>query len=500
MTITTDIASMPMVWVIPLALYLLTFVLAFRDRAPLSVRNAFFCGLSASIIYAVISVHLQLAHTFIGMALALLSFFLLAYGCHRLVFEKRPEASKLTSYYIYLSVGGALGGVFNSLAAPVIFNGAYEFTISIIAALITLCAVAYGDSVKSMLNPKNLIGKQIEAIAIALALIAGMLVYYTTGNMYAWIIGVMLTLIGFIYIKEQGRLLTLTTIILMLIPVFLVFRGSDILLQERNYFGVKRVSEKFGVRDFVHGTTNHGSQILEEKYRLTPITYYNPTGPAADIFRVAQMENPQANSLILGLGIGGLSCLADKNSSLTYIEIDPDVIRLAEDRNFFTFVSDCGPKETMIAGDGRLELAKLADQSYDLLFMDAFSSDSIPFHLITVEAVKLYLQKLKEDGFIAFHISNRYFTLSPELAAIARDLDLKIIGRSQADGVVAGTNYGYSGTTYYIMTKNQKVIDRFKQQETGWAEFTREIPTKAWHDDHINVIRSFKFVRGWDHD
>lgn len=493
MKITTDIASMPLIWVIPLALYLLTFVMAFRDRAPVSVQSAFGLGLAFTLLFAACSIHLSIGHTLIGMLAALLSFFTLAYACHRKLFEDRPDAQHLTAYYIYLSVGGAIGGIFNSLVVPNVLTGAYEYDFALILALITLAFSA--GYIKRQPIFKTLVNYPLTPMLTAMGIVVLLAYFFFLPMASIWIIGLMLIIAALPMIPTNRALFTTVASILLCIPVFFSYANVKPLLQERNYFGVKRVLQNGGERHFTHGTTNHGSQILEEKYRLTPVTYYNPTSPAADIMKVAGKRTKNPDIMIMGLGIGGLTCLTDKNAKVGFIEIDPDVIRLAEDRNYFTFVSDCGPKEkTMIVGDGRLQLAKQPDNTFDLLFMDAFSSDSIPFHLMTVDAVNGYLQKLKPDGMLAFHISNRYFVLSAELAAVARDAGIHIYARSQQGGFIPGTKYPYSGTDYMVMTKNPDILKRLQAEHSDWHEYTGKLPVHAWRDDYVNVIRAFKFV------
>jgi spermidine synthase len=496
MTITTDIASIPLVWIIPLALYLLTFVIAFREHAPLSIKVTLPIAISVSMVFLVLELYPPASISIYGLAFALLSFFVTAYVCHRYLFELRPDTCHLTSYYIYMSLGGALGGVFNSVIAPVVFNGAYEFPLALALTLGLLSCHMDRAQIIKFWQTRNFSKLQnnffsIEALILA-AIASCLLLYFILGSKEYWIIMLVLTCVSIPLVVVQKKTFALLVTFLAICPIIFHLSNESLIHKERNYFGVIRVIDVGDLRGFMHGTTNHGTQIKSGNFHLTPITYYNPTSPIADAFRTVQDVHPSANIMVLGLGIGGLSCLTEKTSTLSYIEIDPAVVKLAENKDLFTFVSDCGPKETMIVGDGRLELAKIPDHSLDLLVMDAFSSDSIPFHLITRDAVKMYLTKMKPDSLIVYHVSNRFFNLFPELAAIARDLNLKTEARFQTAGKLPDSDYNYAPTIYVALSTSQDMLDTLNARNSDWIDISKlPMPEKAWTDDFVNVLRAF---------
>jgi hypothetical protein len=285
----------------------------------------------------------------------------------------------------------------------------------------------------------------------------------------------------------------IVALILALHPGFDWRHVQGALAWKRNFFGVMKVADfpGTGVRMFMHGTTVHGAQPLDPKYRLMPVSYYyNKLTPASDVFALLDQRPGPQKIADLGLGIGVIACYRKPGRSIDFYEIDPDVQAIAENPKFFTYLSDCGTPYKVIIGDGRLKIAKAADHSYDMIFLDAFSSDNIPVHLITREAFDLYRHKLKPDGIIAVNVSNRHLTLEPILAAAARDLGMRALFLSKRDGKIEGTKMQFPGTMFGVLAPQQKTLDPLVAR--GWHPWALEEGREAWRDDFSNIVSAIR--------
>jgi hypothetical protein len=415
--VTTDIAAVPLLWIIPLAAYLITFMIAFAKRPlighrlalllqPLAVLPAlllFFWGLNEA--------------TWWVMALHFCAFFLTALVCHGELARTRPDSRHLTEFYLLLSLGGVLGGMFNALLAPMVFTTTVEYPMVMTVALL-LRPRTGSDSGRARLLDLLLPAGWFAA----LVLLAKATQKDVTSDDLALIstITLVLALVCVLAIARPIRFGLMVTAIVAagwLVPQF----TEDTIFANRNFYGILRVvdDEDDHMRTIYHGTTQHGAQLLTPSLRLKPITYYVAGSPIAQVFEGVTARHPDANIAVVGLGAGTLACLAAKGERLTFYEIDPAVEMVARDPKLFTFLRDCPPRLDVVLGDGRLTMAKAPAHGYDLIVLDAFTSDAVPMHLLTSEAARLYRAKLKDDGVVIFNISNRYLDLAPALGAVA---------------------------------------------------------------------------------
>lgn len=421
--LTTDIASIPLLWVVPLGLYLLTFSLCFSTRRWLPLASSS----RALVLPAAISVMMMAASTSTPLWLAigahLAAFFLAAMVCHGRLADDRPRPGRLTEFFLLMSLGGVLGGAFNAIAAPLLFPGLIEYPL----ALVLACALRLpvGEARPAPLARDLL-------FAAALTLLTGAL--------------------GYLVPPRLGRIDSTTIALVFLLPILLTYRSLEhprrfalgmaavlagsvvyrgqfgqVLDRGRSFYSVVSVTidNENRYRQIVHGNVVHGRQATDPARREVAIGYYHREGPLGSILTLPHGERIG----VVGLGVGTMATYARAGERWSFFEIDPLVARIAEDDRYFTFLKDArarGADVRLVLGDARLQMVRTEDASLDLLLLDAFSSDAIPAHLLTREALALYLRKLSPAGRLGFHVSNRFVDLRPVLAALGADAGLTV--------------------------------------------------------------------------
>jgi len=492
--IATDIASAPLIWVIPLALYLATFVVVFRERALVPAPVL----LTAHAVAVVLAL-LQLAQTekmtwFYSAGFGVAAFVTATLVAHRTLYERRPEAADLTGFYMWMSVGGVLGGIFAALIAPRIFSEVFEYPL--LLALSFACRPGALDFGR---ESRRLWLAMAAFLAGAAALIAwGPDLFDMAGITFGdWgkTAGVALLIaLAAVPAIRHPPLLLLVAVGLYLTVVVLpsgVHRG----VAERSYFGVYRViqSEDGEFNVLQNGTTLHGAQRIRDArghpvVSTEPVTYYYPYGPMASAVRLASMMAAayryEPKFGVIGLGAGSLACHSASGEKWRFFEIDPVVVAIAKGPSF-TYLANCQPKADIVLGDARLTFAKEPDASYDLLIVDAFSSDAIPMHLLTTEALRLYASKLKPNGAAVLHISNRYLDLEQVLAATipAAGLYGVTIEDRHDDG------YAVTASTVVAVAKSESVANSFRI-----IPGERDLPAprlRPWTDDFSDILAPF---------
>jgi hypothetical protein len=496
--ITTDVASAPLLWVIPLSIYLATFVLAFQTRLPLPMWLLLPAQLAA-VLFALLELA-QVKHDkwLLTSGAGVAAFFLAALVAHRTLFLKRPSAGYLTEFYLWMSFGGVLGGLFAALIAPRLFSEVFEYPLLIALSL------ACRPGVFSV--PR-------ERTVRELIWIVGLLA-----------VGMMLIMKGTVYVGQQGwtfgdwgwtpvlaLIFAVATVALwgygarQLVTAMLIFAAIVILPSavkrgqaQRSYYGVYRVSQSedgdFNV--LTHGTTLHGAQRIRSLdghlvSDVTPGTYYYPGSPMAAAVKIVQArldeEGETGRFGVIGLGAGSLSCYSRKHEQWRFFEIDPLVVDIAEKSNHFTFLANCQPKPDVMIGDARLTLEKEPDNSFDLIIVDAFTSDAVPVHLMTAEALQLYARKLTDKGVVVLHISNRYLDLDSVLGAtlpLVPQLKGLIVSDDKADG-----SYAQNTSTIAVFSKDQAALDPFRAVE-GAQDFHAG-GVSPWTDDASDILGPF---------
>jgi hypothetical protein len=504
--ITTDVASAPLLWVLPLALYLLTFVLVFRDRSLISREALLFLHLVALVI-ALIALSFQTNDWFIISFTGVAVFFTTAMLAHRTLYEARPAPVHLTEFYLWMSFGGALGGMFTALVAPRLFSEIYEYP------LLLALSMACRPGALSFLFSRDRRKLQDELIVLWLIAAVGVLIIWWLPTLAAhwravpvWVLRVgatpmvvmALAAVLLVNVSHAPRQLVAAGLMcLALVTLPSTVRHADSQITQRSYFGVYRVADTSeGYRTLVHGTTLHGAQRAydeegKEVEDLVPTTYYYPGSPMGRTIakrrEILAAKGQKGRYGIVGLGTGSSACHKQEGESWKFFEIDPVVIKIASNPKNFTFISKCQPDIDIAVGDARLTIAKEADSSFDLFIIDAFTSDAIPVHMLTKEAVQLFLDKLKPDGVVLLHTSNRYLDLNSVLAAIQKELPEGTAGIAMQDA--GGDGYGETSSTVVIFAKSEGALQPYRSLE-GALDLD-DGGLRAWTDDYSDILGAF---------
>lgn len=412
--ISTDVGAIPLVWVVPLALYLLSFVLTFARRPLAATPVLRFLCLGALAVLGAVFAGLTGAHVGLwGVAGLIAAFFVVALFAHARLYAARPEGRHLTLFYLVMSVGGALGGFFNSILAPVIFDSLAEGGVTTLLAATLVVSPAMWPT-----RRQALFGAAV-GVAAATILVSAVAVFRVTDWLTLRL--TMFALAAFVAITLRRHLpaAAIAMVTVMVAGICLVPSGD--ILRDRSFFGTHRVMDADGLRQYVNGTTIHGAEQLSDyaSARPAPQFYYHRNGPMAQVLASAVGEQARRVGIV-GLGAGALACYRREGQAWTFYEIDAAVDRIARDPRLFTFLSACAPDVPTRLGDARMVLAQEGRQPrYDLLVIDAYGSDAVPMHLTTHEAMRLYLDRLAPDGVLLYHISNRYYEIERPLARSA---------------------------------------------------------------------------------
>ena len=417
-------------------------------------------------------------------SLHLLTFFVTAMVCHRELADARPRAEYLTEFYLWMSLGGLLGGVYNVLLAPALYDRVLEYPFAMIIAL------GLRPAWRSVGTPhvRPLMLDLLAPLALFGVIIGGF--YLPTppadwGNYGVYFYLGVAALVAASFYKRPLRL-ALAAGAIFLAADLGIYTGDDNLFQVRSFFGVYRVRRWEEYSILQHGTTTHGAQSITIDRRTEPLTYYHREGPLGDIFRlVTDSLAPRAVALV-GLGAGTTACYSRPGERWTYFEIDPVVVTIAQSPSLFTYLTECQPEVRIVLGDARRSLMDASDSSFDLIALDAFSSDAIPVHLITREALQLYLRKLRPGGVVAFHISNRYLDLRHVLVELARDARLagalldRDVNESQRRKL-------YYGSRWVTVARNAYTLAPLVKQ-AGWQVLAPSASVRVWTDDYSDVL------------
>ncbi len=485
--LSTDIASVPFLWVVPLALYLLTFVFVFARRPLLSRRIMLALHVVLTIVL-LLSLGAETARRPAAIAtFHLLAFFVTAMVCHRELADARPRAEFLTEFYLWMSLGGLLGGVFNVLLAPLLYDHVVEYPFALILAL----------GLRPMARER---ATDRRALLLDFALPLLVFGFITVGYLlptppgkwgdyalYAYLLVAALATAAFF---PRPLRLALGAAALYL-GIDAGARASDnTIYQARSFFGVYRVRHWGNYLLLQHGTTTHGGQSLLASRKTEPLTYYHREGPLGDLFRLTTDSVAPRQVALVGLGTGTTACYSRPGEQWQYYEIDPLVVAIAKSPQLFSYLRECQPNVRVVLGDARLSLAAAPDSSFELIVLDAFSSDAIPVHLVTREALQLYARKLRPGGIVAFHISNRYLDLRPVLIELARDARMAgaMVDR---DVTAAEKEKLFYGSRWVVLATSAHTLAPLVRQ-AGWSVLPPSAPVRIWTDDYSDVLHVMK--------
>lgn len=488
--ITTDLAAIPLMWVLPLAIYLLTFVLVFARRQ--WVPHGFMIRLLPYLL-------LPMAILFFGrperlewviIPAHLLTFFVATMICHGELVRRRPPAERLTEFYLMMSIGGVLGGVFNAMLAPRLFSGIIEYPLVMALVCFVLPRSTSGvDTPRE--RRRDLAVPAVLAVLVAVALGILHATSFDRAGATLMITFAVLVLVCFTFKGRSIRFGLCYAVMLVALGLLGDLRTGDALHAERNFFGVKKVvlDQAGRLRLLVHGTTSHGCQAIDPGHAREPSAYYHRTGPIGDLFTVFNEVGAGSRVGVIGLGAGAVAAYTQPGQFFTFYEIDPAVERIACDPRYFTYLSDCRGRCDIVLGDGRLEVAKASPGEFQLFLLDAFSSDSVPTHLLAREAVELYLSKLADHGVLAFHISNRFFDFEPLLAKVADDLGMACLAKFDTNVTRAQQTFGKLSSHCVVMARHADDLRALAAK--GWHVPNGRPEIRAWTDQYSDVVGLF---------
>lgn len=500
--LTTDIVAMPLLWVLPLGLYLLSFVIAFSTMQ----RPTQIITLIAPVVLLAVGGLGLLSSGGGSMTIALASLamlFVVATALHGYLYHLRPATQHLTLFYLVMSAGGVLGGLFAALFAPLLFDWVYEHPILILAAaaLLPLPALFPWDK-WLMLEPRAARIAMLLAVALALFATKQMVAHWggvIEGATAGW--GIAIFVIGILVIGWRWAFVSVLALLMIGVGGWDTIQESFTGARVRSYFGVYTVTDypQSNQRRLAHGTTLHGLQRTDAAHRRDPTTYYgHQSGVGLTLDKADRLAGPNASIGIVGLGAGTLACYRKPGQHWTIFEIDPVMVDIARDPSKFTFLSDCAGDTPIVIGDARLQLANQPAGRFDVIVIDAFSSDAIPLHLLTKEAISIYARAMKPDGILLIHISNRFFGLEPVLAAEAKArgwasairLDPGPIGDKYAYSDLAGSNWvALTATPERLTQLTGGLRPRKDSQDPGaWVPLEARPNFERWTDDYASTL------------
>jgi SAM-dependent methyltransferase len=448
--VTTDIASVPLLWVLPLALYLMSFIFAFAKKQLVSApvwSNAL--ALSAAVV-AVLTLADISGPPWLVIGAHMLLLFLASVVCHRALAVRRPHVSRLTEFYLLLSIGGVLGGAFNGLLAPVVFDDLFEYPLAI--GLVCLARTGMRTSDANGVKAGGLLRDALFAAAISVVLLVGML--------------------------HGGNL-------------------GTTLWADRGFFGVLKVTREREGRHqlLVSGRAMHGKQALDPAKARVPLAYYHPTGPAGDVLGPLPSRDLRLASRrvgVIGLGIGSLAAYARPGDDWTFFEINPAVVEVAHAHFTYLKAAEEVAKVHLEVGDARLRLREGEPARFDVLVLDAFSSDAVPIHLVTREALAVYRRALRPGGLLLAHLTNEHVRLPPAFGALAREAGMIAITRSDAN-VEGEALAGKAASEWVLLTESRGELDLFVRASKDWKPLSAPPSQSVWTDDYANVLGALRF-------
>ena len=486
--ITTDVVAMPLLWVLPLGLYLLSFSIAFAvRRGPADVLTRI--APMTILLFGGVMMGGYQAVPWVNLLVALLLLFMASVALHTALYRLRPSPERLTGFYLAMAAGGALGGVFAALVAPVVFDWTYEFPLLVLAAGALVPQSYLTAGLRAMwTGPRRWIALAIVVVAVAVRFIG---IDAEDGPM-----GVTFLVVAAAGLAALGNR---PVYVLVLAAALVLFGGyRSVLLsiepgaRTRSYFGVYTIRDMARSRQLDHGTTVHGIQLTGSPTReRTPTTYYaSGSGIGQAMTALPRLYGPDARVGVVGLGTGTLSCYAHPGQRWTFYEIDPAIVRIARDSGRFTFLRRCLPGPRIVLGDARVSLAREAGASLDLLALDAFSSDAVPMHLMTREAFATYGRVLDRRGLLLVHISNRFLDLEPVVAANARAGGWHAV---QFDYKPSPLDAGLPSVSQWIaLSRDPATLRAMTGEVPGWTPLRPRPGFAPWTDDYSTILPLLK--------
>ncbi|MBX3226634.1 MAG: fused MFS/spermidine synthase [Labilithrix sp.] len=494
--VTTDVASVPLLWVLPLALYLLSFIVAFAKRQPIKPATYSRGTALVAAIVAAITLADVTGPAYLVIAAHMLLLFLASVVCHRGIAERRPHVTRLTEFYLLMSIGGVLGGAFNGLLAPWLFDDLYEYPIAIALVCLGRASLERAGSLDWRRIGKDVaLGAAVGLATYGLVKLGAARRIDRTGS-FGWMFGVPLV---FAFMWSARPLRYAVAIGGLLLAG--MSRGYDFgttIWADRGFFGVLKVMVDSERRShlLVSGNTMHGKQALDPEGALIPLAYYHPTGPAGDVLGPLpswDQELVPRKVAVIGLGVGSLAAYARPGDEWTFFEINPSVVEVATEHFTYLRRAEESAVVHVEVGDARLRLREATTAPFDVLVLDAFSSDSVPTHLVTREAFAIYKRALRPGGVLLAHVSNDHVQLQPVLGALAKDAGMYAIDRRDDDLTREEKAAGKSRSEWVLMSERKDALDLTLRGRKDWHPLAAPAGQSVWTDDYANVLGSLRF-------
>jgi len=490
--ITTDFPPIPLFWVVPLALYLLTFILVFARKPLLDHANM----IERLPLLLLLALFPFISKTdwpvWLTIAIYLLTLFMVGMMCHGELARTRPSPKHLTEFYLWMSLGGVAGGVFKSLIAPLIFNRVLEFPLALVFAALLRPSTVHQDGAR--VRWRDFIFPILLGIGLASLIKASLSFHIDPAFLYIPVFApALMVCLSF---SKRGIRFGLGVAALVLSTLWYTGPYGNVLYAARSFFGVYRVTidpeRKYHL--LIHGSTLHGLQSVDPARRREPLSYYFRNGPVGQFFAAFSGSDDLSQIAVVGLGSGSLAAYGKPGQQFTFFEIDPLVERIARDPRYFTFLRDSSSGTSVILGDARLSLKQAHDGQYGLIILDAFSSDAVPLHLLTREAVKLYVSKLSEHGILLFNISNRYLDLQGVLGDLAADAGLFCMVGNDWNVTPAEQKDGKQASQWVVLARSEQDVAELTKA-SRWVPISGRRSRTVWTDDFSNIVQ---VIRWWN--
>ncbi|MBV8172607.1 MAG: fused MFS/spermidine synthase [Candidatus Eremiobacteraeota bacterium] len=484
--ISAEVAPLPLLWVVPLALYLLTLVIAFSGDSEARLRRLYISAPIAVLVLILLIGNQVNPSTALAMLIHLIAFFIIALTCHSMLAADRPAREHLTEFYLWIAIGGALGGVLNAIVAPAVFNGVYEYPLVLVLAAFFLRNPAQPPVSRPRLWDLEL--PLLLGAALAVFLSIELRRPQATAGTAIEIAFVTAAFLAFVLFRRPlGFAVSVAALLLCIVLVRATTEFN--LYAGRNFFGVKTVVARLHYHYLVHGTTIHGIENMQPERRDVPLSYFTRSGPLGQIFTALGPQLRRSSIALVGEGAGSAVCFRTPAQNWTLYEIDPQIDLVARDPHLFAYVGDCGGATPTVIGDARLSLDRAPDDTYDLMILDAYSADYVPVHLLTREAMAMYKSKLRAGGVLAFHATSIWFNLVPELSRLAADAGLTCYVNHDTSLLAAEAATGKRPSIWVAMGAAGGGIDVVARN----ARWQRCPPTsfRLWTDDYSSLITAF---------
>jgi hypothetical protein len=480
---TAEVAPIPLLWIVPLAIYLASFIIVFSSGGRRFRRFEPTLAIAAIVAIAWLLGGNVREPTWTVLVGHCIAFFMICVALHGLLVDSRPPAGQLTIFSLAMATGGAMGGLFNAIVAPVLFDAHHEFPLAVAAAAGVIPPVARSWSLGPRLSAA-------VAAAAGMALAAGM-VPGLPPSRTLWLVAIgAATLVAVLVVDRRQRAVGLALVLLT--SFWMIEQERQVLHRTRTFFGVLRVeaSDNGPSRELVHGTIRHGVQLVssDPDRRRIPLAYYHPTGPLGSIFGAIEQVAPLGRVGVAGLGVGTVAAYAKPGQEFVFFEIDPAIVSIAHNAQWFSYLADTAGRCRIVVDDARLALAREPDDTFELLIIDAFTGDSVPTHLLTREALDLYGRKLAAEGVLAVHISNRYLNLAPIVAALAAEGGWMALDGADRD---VPEDFARLPSRWMALTRSLDIAKRVYSNPTSprwqWQPSLPGPRAWAWTDDRTSV-------------